>query len=143
VDFDRLMRLLTQSVTYAASKRPRILHVDEDDLIARALGEIADVVTVNSIEAARRALMASDFDLAVLDLALANGVGPDLLPELRDSKGNVIPVIVFGGNAANLADEAQKRAALTESLTSIESLVATVRERLESRRRASPEKLYA
>src|ERR1700722_11544001 len=143
VDFDRLMRLLTQSVTYAASKRPRILHVDEDDLIARALGEIADVVTVNSIEAARRALMASDFDLAVLDLALANGVGPDLLPELRDSKGNVIPVVVFGGNAANLGDEAQKRAALTEALTSIESLVATVRERLASRQRASPEKLYA
>jgi signal transduction histidine kinase len=143
VDFDRLMRLLTQSVMYAASKRPRILHVDEDDLIARALGEIADVVTVNSIEAARRALMASDFDLAVLDLALAKSVGPDLLPELRDSKGNVIPVVIFGGNGANLVDEAQKRAALTESLTSIESLVATVRERLASRQRAYPEKLYA
>ena len=143
VDFDRLMRLLTQPVAWSASKRPRILHVDEDDLIALALGEIADVVTVNSIEAARRALMASDFDLAVLDLALARRASPDLLPELRDSKGNVIPVVVFGANGANLADEAQKRAALTESLTSIESLVATVRERLASRQRAHPERSYA
>ena len=143
VDFDRLMRLLTQPIAWSASKRPRILHVDEDDLIALALGEIADVVTVNSIEAARRALMASDFDLAVLDLALARRASPDLLPELRDSKGNVIPVVVFGANGANLADEAQKRAALTESLTSIESLVATVRERLASRQRAHPERSYA
>jgi signal transduction histidine kinase len=143
VDFDCLVRLLTQPFACAASKRPRILHVDKDDLIARALGEIADVVTVNSIEAARRALMASDFDLAVLDLALAKRAGSDLLPELRDSKGNVIPVVVFGANGANSADEAQKRAALTGSLTSIESLVATVRERLASRQRAYPEKSYA
>jgi signal transduction histidine kinase len=143
VDFDCLMRLLTQPAAGAAGKRPRILHVDEDDLIARALGEIADVVTVNSIEAARRALMASDFDLAVLDLALAKGASPDLLPELRDSKGNVIPVVVFAANGANSAHEAQKRAALTASLTSIESLVATVRERLASRQRAYPEKSYA
>jgi signal transduction histidine kinase len=143
VDFDCLMRLLTQPVAGAASKRPRILHVDEDDLVARALGEIADVVTVNSIEAARRALMASDFDLAVLDQALVKGTSPGLLPELRDSNGNVIPVVVFGANGANSAAEAQKRAALTESLTSIESLVATVRERLASRQRAYPEKSYA
>jgi signal transduction histidine kinase len=143
VDFDCLMALLTQPVASAASKRPRILHVDEDDLIARALGEIADVVTVNSIEAARHALLASDFDLAVLDLALAKAAGPDLLPELRDSEGNVIPMVVFGANGANPADEAQKRATLTESLTSIERLVATVRERLASRQRAKPEKSYA
>jgi len=112
-------------------------------MIARALGEIADVVTVNSIEAARRALMASDFDLAVLDLALATEAGPDLLPELRDSKGNVIPVVVFAAAGANSADKAQKRAALTESLTSIERLVATVRERLASRQRVYPETSYA
>ena len=143
VDFDRLIRLLTQSVASTASKRPRILHVDDDDLIARALGEIADVVTVNSIDAARRALMASDFDLAVLDLALATEASPDLLPELRDSKGNVIPVVVFAANGANSTVKAQKRAALTESLTSIERLVATVRERLASRQRAYPETLYA
>jgi DNA-binding response OmpR family regulator len=88
-------------------------------------------------------LITSDFDLAVLDLALAKRAGSDLLPELRDSKGNVIPVVVFAANGANSADDAQKRAALTESLTSIESLVATVRERLASRQRAYPEKSYA
>ena len=133
VDFDRLMRLLARPVVRDASRRPRILHVDEDDLIARALGEIADVVTVNSIEAAQRALKASDFDLAVLDVALANGAGLDLLPELRDSRGNVIPVVVFSAQGASLMDVADEQAALAKSHTSIDSLVATVRDRLAPR----------
>jgi signal transduction histidine kinase len=132
VDFDRLMRLLLKPVV-RANRRPRILHVDEDDIVARALSDIADVVTVNSIEAAQRALKASDFDLAVLDVALANGASLDLLPELRDSKGNVIPVVVFSAQGASLMDVADEQVALAKSHTSIDSLVATVRDRLASR----------
>ena len=134
VDFDRLVQLLAKSVAQQASRRPRILHVDEDNAVARALSEIADVVTVNSIEEARLALKTGDFDLAVLDVALAKGASPDLLPELRDSKGNVIPVVVFSANGANLASDAQVQAVLAKSHTSIDSLVATVRDRLASRR---------
>jgi signal transduction histidine kinase len=133
VDIDRLMRMLAKSVVHDANRRPRILHVDEDNAVARALSEIADVVTVNSIEAARRALKAGDFDLAVLDVALAKGASPDLLPELRDSRGNVIPVVVFSAKGANLAADAQERATLAKSHSSIDSLVATVRDRLASR----------
>jgi signal transduction histidine kinase len=133
VDIDRLMRMLAKSVVHDANRRPRILHVDEDNAVARALSEIADVVTVNSIEAARRALKAGDFDLAVLDVALAKGASPDLLPELRDSRGNVIPVVVFSAKGADLAADAQERAALAKSHSSIDSLVATVRDRLASR----------
>jgi len=133
VDFDHLVRLLAKPVAIEANRRPRILHVDEDNAVARALSEIGDVVTVNSIEEARRALKAGDFDLAVLDVALAKGAGPDLLPELRDSKGNVIPVVVFSADGANLASDTQVQAALAKSHTSIDSLVATVRDRLASR----------
>jgi signal transduction histidine kinase len=131
VDFDRLMRLLAKPVRDA--RRPRILHVDEDNVVARALGEIADVVTVDSIEEARRALENSDFDLAVLEVALAKGVGLDLLPELRDSKGNVIPVVVFSTKGANFASDGQMQATPARSHTSIDSLMATVRDRLASR----------
>ena len=70
----------------------------------------------------------------MLDVALAKGASPDLLPELRDSKGNVIPVVVFSADGANLASDAQVHAALAKSHTSIDSLVATVRDRLASRR---------
>jgi DNA-binding response OmpR family regulator len=133
VDFDRLVRLLAKPVVREANRRPRILHVDKDNNVARALGEIGDVVTVNSIEEAKRALKAGDFDLAVLDVALAKTARPDLLPELRDSKGHIIPVVVFSANGASLASDTQVKAALAKSHTSIDSLVATVRDRLASR----------
>jgi hypothetical protein len=88
-------------------------------------------------------LTASDFDLALLDLAFAKEASSDLLSELRDSRGNLIPVVVFGANSENFADEVEKRAALSESLTFIDSLVTTVRERLASRQPSYPAKSYA
>ncbi len=133
VDFERLVRLLPRPAVHDPKKRPRILHVDEDSAVARALAEIGDVVTVKSIDEARRALKDDDFDLAVLDVALAKDAGPDLFPELRDSRGNVIPVVVFSARGAKLAADPQHKAALGRSHTSIDSLVATVRDRLASR----------
>lgn len=134
VDLNRLLALLAKPIAHEASRRPRILHVDQDDSVAYALGEIGDVVTVNSIDAAKNALRTSDFDLAVLDVALAKGASPDLLPELRDSKGNVIPVVVFSAKRTSFASDIQVQTALAHSHTSIDSLVATVRDRLASRR---------
>jgi signal transduction histidine kinase len=132
VDFDRLIRALVKPVA-DTNRRPRILHVDDDNIVTSALSEIGDVVTVNSIAEARRAVKAGDFDLAVLDVALAKEVGADLLPELRDGKGNLIPVVVFSAKGANLAADTQVQTALVRSHTSIDSLVATVRDRLASR----------
>ena len=56
MDFERLVRLLSRRAVHDFEKRPRILHVDEDSAVARALAEIGDVVTVKSIDEARRAL---------------------------------------------------------------------------------------
>jgi DNA-binding NtrC family response regulator len=133
IDFDRLMRVLTQPLRRDADRRPRILHVDQDQVVARALSEIADVVTVNSIEEAQRVLKASDFDLAVLDVELAKAASPDLKPELRDSKGNAIPVVIFSAKGANSVRDAQEEAALAKLHLSIDGLVAAVRDRLASR----------
>jgi signal transduction histidine kinase len=141
VDLDRLIRLLAKPLTHEVNRRPRILHVDQDNVVARALGEIGDVVSVGSIEEARRALRAGDFDLAVLDVALAKGGSSDLLPDLRDSKGNVIPVVVFSANGVNLASDTQVQAALAKSHTSIDSLVATVRDHLASRAASSSQEV--
>src|SRR5580698_478559 len=133
VDFNRLLRLLAKPHTKVANRRPRILHVDRDNAVAGALSEIGDVVSVDSIEEARRVLKAGDFDLAVFDVALAKGACHDLFPELRDSRGNVIPVVVFSADPANLAANARDKVALARSHTSIDSLLATVRDRLASR----------
>ena len=55
VDFDRLIRALAKPAV-ETSRRPRILHIDDDNVVTSALGEIGDVVTVNSIAEAQRAL---------------------------------------------------------------------------------------
>jgi CheY-like chemotaxis protein len=55
-----------------------------------------------------------------------------LLPDLRDSKGNKIPVVVLSNQGANLVCDAQVQSALTKAYTSMDRLVAIVRDRLAS-----------
>jgi signal transduction histidine kinase len=133
IDFERLVRVLAPPLAHDASTRPRILHVDQDHIVACALSELADVVTVDSIEEAQRALATSDFDLAVLEIALAKAARLDVLPELRDSKGNAIPTVIFSDQGANSMADAQGEPALVKLHSSIDSLVAAVRDRLASR----------
>jgi signal transduction histidine kinase len=132
VDFDHLMRLLPKPVVHDVSRRGRILYVANDNVVAQALGTFADVISVNSIEEAHRALKVNEVDLAVLDVALATWSGLDPLPVLRDSMGNAIPVVVFSAQGANLACDTKVLAALAKSRTSIDNLMATVRDRLAS-----------
>ncbi len=100
------------------------------DVVTRALGTSASVMSVDSIEAARRALAAEHFDLAVLDIELGPVSGLDLLPDLRGSEGRAIPVIIFSAHGADLATDPQIQASLSKSRAALDSLVATVHDRL-------------
>jgi signal transduction histidine kinase len=138
VHFDQLLQLLTKpAVLPNESKRPLILHIDQDNTVAHALREIAEVVSINSIDEARRALEAKDFDLAVLNVALATRSGLDLLQDLRDSKGRAIPVVLLSAEGANLATDRLVQGAPIRPHAPIDSLVATVCERLASYAHAS------
>jgi DNA-binding response OmpR family regulator/two-component sensor histidine kinase len=134
VDFERLVQVLTGSVALGSNERPRILHVDDDhdmlSVVAAALSTTADVVSADCIDDARCALAADHIDLVVLDISLGTSSGLDLLPDLRDSRGNVIPVIILSAQDAALACDEQILVALTKSGASLETLVATVRYRL-------------
>jgi len=114
--------------------RALILHVDDDPdtlrVVARALGSTAELVSVATIEGARRAIKVSHFDLAVLDMSVGSDCGLDLLPDLRDVDDNAIPVVIFSAYGANPVCDAQVEAALSKSRTSIESLLAVVHDRL-------------
>jgi signal transduction histidine kinase/DNA-binding response OmpR family regulator len=134
LDIDRLMQVLDRPIIRNASTRPHVLHVDDDPdvlhIVAQALGTSATVVSVESVESAREALAANRFDLVILDIALAAGSGLDLLPELHDSEGEAIPVIVFSGQGANPAFAERVQTALTKSRASIDKLIATLRKRM-------------
>jgi DNA-binding response OmpR family regulator len=134
VDFERLVEVLTASVASELNERPRILHVDDDHemltIVAAALSTTADVVSADCLDDARCALATGHIDLVVLDISLGQSSGLDLLPDLRDNGGNVIPVIVLSAQDAGLACDEQIQVALAKSGASLETLVATVRYRL-------------
>ena len=134
IDVARLARVLDRPIVRNGNARPRILYVDSNrdalSVVAKALGARAEVMSVDSIDEARRALAAKRFDVAVLDVALAFGSGFELLHELRDSEGDAIPLVVFSPPDANPVFAGQFRAALIKSRTSLDNLVASLRKRL-------------
>lgn len=134
IDVARLVRVLDRPIARNGSARPRILHVDSNrdalSVVAKALGAKAEVMSVDSIDEARRALAANRFDVALLDVALAAGTGFELLHELRDSEGDAIPLVVFSPQDANPVFTSHVRSALIKSRTPIDKLIATLRKRL-------------
>jgi PAS domain S-box-containing protein len=130
VDTERLLHVLNRPIVRDNYVRPRILHLDDDRdvlrLVAQALGSTAEVVSVESIDEARHVLDSHHFDLAVLDVGLAEGFGLDLLPDLCGADGRPIPVVVF---SAQDTPEVAARvlAVLSKSRASIDSLVMTLR----------------
>jgi CheY-like chemotaxis protein len=66
----------------------------------------------------------------VLDISLGAHSGLELLPDLRNSRGKVIPVIIFCAQDADLRLDEQVQAALCKLNTPLATLVATVRDRL-------------
>jgi PAS domain S-box-containing protein len=134
VDTDRLAQILDRTADREVDEHPRILHVDDDpyvlEVVARALGDSASVTSVGSVEAARQELAAHHFDLAVLNIELGPVSGLELLPELRGSGGQAIPVIIFSARGANLATDPQVQANLSRSRAALDRLVTTVHSRL-------------
>jgi DNA-binding NtrC family response regulator len=134
VDFEHLVQVLRSAIASQSHERPRILHVDDDHdvlaLVTHALGTTADVVSVDSIESARRVLATDRIDLAVLDILLGTDSGLDLLPDLRDCLGKAIPVIIFSAHGAGFPCDEQVAVAFSKSNSSLERLSATVRDRL-------------
>jgi PAS domain S-box-containing protein len=134
IDVYELAQLLDSAVSPGVCRRPSILHVDDDratlDLVAFTLEPIANVTSAESVEEARRALVAYQFDLAVLDVAVGPVSGLDLLPELRRRDGPPIPVIIFSAHPPEFASNPQVEARLDKSRVSLDDLVAAVHDRL-------------
>jgi CheY-like chemotaxis protein len=134
VDIYELAQVLDSALVREEHRQPRILHVDDDpamrDLVAFALEPMASVVSVGSVDEARRTVLTHQFDLAVLDIALGPVSGLELLPELRNRNGRPIPVIIFSAHPPELAPNPQVRARLTKSRASLDDLVAAIHDRL-------------
>lgn len=128
VERERLERALREALR--RTKRPRILHVEDDpDIVqvTRALFDsLADLTNVGSLHGARQQLGAHAFDLVILDLGLADGSGVELLDEIKGR----CPIVIFSAQNPGRAITEKVAAALTKSMTSNEQLLATIKKSL-------------
>jgi PAS domain S-box-containing protein len=133
IDLERLTAILLKASASSPRARPRILHVDDDRdilaVVAHQMTTIADVISTDSAEGALRILATNQIDLVVLDIALGQDSGLDLLPDIRDSFGNSIPVIIFSCRGEGVPCTEQVNT-LSKMNSSLENLTDAVRDRL-------------
>jgi len=129
-----LLERIHRAIDPETSSTIRILHIDSDpnviNLVAQSLSKDAIVVPAATVESALRSLKTGDFDLAIVDLDMDNGLVADALPHLRDQNGHAIPVIVYSTDGANPIHAERVKAALAKTRGPIDSLVELLRIRI-------------
>jgi signal transduction histidine kinase/DNA-binding response OmpR family regulator len=130
-DVEELRGRIKVSIDRSAISPARILHADDDPhalaAVARVRRTDGVVVSAGSIDEARHALEALEFDLAIVDLELDGRSGMDLLPYLHDKAGRPTPVIIYSAEGANPELAAQVWTALAKSPDAVDRLVADLR----------------
>ncbi|GLK57434.1 hypothetical protein GCM10008170_34540 [Methylopila capsulata] len=130
VDVQRLSGLLRDRLRPRGG-RPKILHVEDDadlcKVVTAAVAPIADVVSARSLIEARARLVDTSFDLAIIDVALGDGSGLELLADLEATTPRPTPAIIFSAHDIDGDVAPQAAAALTKSRTSLSALVDAVR----------------
>ncbi|ANT51350.1 hybrid sensor histidine kinase/response regulator [Mesorhizobium amorphae] len=143
VDSRRLHAALAKIVDGKVDRRPRILHVEDDEgvlaVMSAGLGPSVSFTSAKTLQEARRAVAKHRFDLVILDIALPDGSGLDLLIDLPLETG----VIVF--SAAELDEKLGDRvqAMMTKTRASEVDVAKLVRSMLVSSRRGTRSATHA
>ncbi len=120
-DEDRLVLAVRRSVTGCQTEHPRLLHVEDDPdlrrIIKKTLPADWTVVGAASLEAARRALTESTFDVVLLDLSLPDGRGEDLFGLV-----GMAQIIIFSAADASADLSRRVTAALVKTRSSSHDL---------------------
>ncbi len=134
---------LSCALKIKSTARPRILHVEDDkdivEVVRTVMAGRADLIAANSLSAARASLETDReaIDLVLLDLALGDGRGEELLPDLKKTDGQCIPVVAFSANDLDRGTATDRvLAVLEKSRTSNEALAASITAALSRRQSA-------
>lgn len=99
LDIMQFRMSLSRLTAAERSGPPKILHVEDDKdlqrLVAHLVGSDALLDCANSWDEARRYLTDKDYDLVILDLALPDGRGEDLMPLIQANGLQPPHVFVF------------------------------------------------
>ena len=117
VDPERLHAALGK-VVGARSGHPKILHVEDDEgvlaVMSEGLGPDVSIMSAKTLHEAREAVASHRFDLVILDIALPDGSGLDLLADLPAETA----VIVFSAIEFDRSLGHRVRAVMTKTKAS-------------------------
>ena len=100
---------------------------DTREVVAVALAEFAEVDSVRSLAQASAMLGTRHYDVVIIDLALPDGSGAELLPVVDAGNGVPPAVIIFSNTLPSSDTLAKVQRALVKSQTSVEQLVEIVK----------------
>jgi PAS domain S-box-containing protein len=130
IDQDQLISAVRRAVQRRQGERLYILHVEDDSDLQRVVAAILDrdatVEHALNLAEARDWLARERFDLVILDLALPDGSGLELLPLL----GNLAPptpVLIFSAHEVEPSIAGQVASVLVKSRTSNPELLDHIR----------------
>jgi PAS domain S-box-containing protein len=140
IDEDRLMQSLERAARAPLGGLARILHVEDDPDLQRVVAAIVDgdarIERALNLAEARERLAGERFDLVILDLALPDGSGLELLPALG-SLDPPTPVLIFSAHEVDKAVAGRVAAVLVKSQTSNRELLERIRSALNASSRKS------
>lgn len=127
---ERLVNAIRSALLAHESNQLRVLHVEDDrsltEVVQTLLEGPAHVVAEHSVAAARARLEQETFDMVILDVALADGSGLDLLPTLQ--QGAIPPAVVLYTSTEPSQEIAGKvDRVIVKSRHSVSDLLASVR----------------
>ena len=139
IDEARLIAAVQQAVLQSvrshpgnrgAGSKPRILHIEDDtdvlQIVSAMLKDDATVSYAANLHDAKQMLKQETYDLVILDLALPDGSGVDLLP-LLNRQTTSIPVVIFSAYEVGIEFARNVAAALVKSRTSNQELLDTIK----------------
>ena len=135
IDEHRLKAAMQQATRRRLGAGTLILHVEDDPdlqrVVAAIVGRDATVEQALDLATARERLARQRFDLVILDLALPDGSGLELLPYLG-SLDPATPVLIFSAHEVDAAVADRVASVLVKSQTSNRELLERIRSALNS-----------
>ncbi|HEY0514739.1 MAG TPA: response regulator [Thermoanaerobaculia bacterium] len=135
IDQERLIAAMDRAVRAPLGRGARILHVEDDPDLRRVVAAIVEgdamVEQATDLATARERLAGERFDLVILDLALPDGSGLELLP-LLGHLDPPTPVLIFSAHEVDAAVADRVASVLIKSQTSNRELMDRIRLSLKS-----------
>jgi PAS domain S-box-containing protein len=136
IDQDRLLRDLHSVLKNKKKKNSRILHIEDNQdvslLVKDIAGSFADVVSARTVEEAKRLIKSQQFDLAILDLALPDGNGVELI-SLLEARETKVPIIIFTAYDLDVDLRQRVEAVLVKTQTTNAELLSEIQKQINAK----------